>query len=113
MPCFANPTDEDSCTTIKSYYRMLDSQGLTAMCLVCVTVVNTRFFYNKVVYKEVVLDISIGGRGQGVAAPQFGKYSFYSGKFFSKTLRVKLLLKGYLTALTACEASFKLFSMVY
>ena len=68
-----------------------------------------------------------GGRGQGAAATQLGEYSFHSGKFFSKTIRVKLLFnyntndfshsekqsKSYLTALTACEASFNLFSMVY
>ena len=82
--------------------------------------------------KELQTLISVGGRGQGVggrgaAAPQLGKYSFHSGKFFSKTIRVKLYLttmendfshsekhsKRYLTALTACEASFNLFSMVY
>ena len=60
-----------------------------------------------------VTDIRIGGRGQGGCSPQSGKYSFHSDKFFSKTLRIKLFSKSYLTALTACEASFNLFSMVY
>ena len=54
-----------------------------------------------------------GAGGRGPAAQQLGKYLFHSGKFFSKTLRLKLLLKSYLTALTACEASFNLFFTVY
>ena len=54
---------------------------------------------------------SIGGRG--LQSPQLVKCSIHSGKFFSKTLRVKLLSKSHLTALTACEASFNLFSTVY